>query len=106
MLSCHKLLKKRILNLNRGKILYIELISRFCSKLIFDNSSGVFQSIFEAYIEDEELIAIERSEIFGLTDFAGNCGGLLGLFMGVSVLSIIELLYYFTVKLALRIWKR
>lgn len=28
-----------------------------------------------------------------------NCGGLLGLFMGVSVLSIVEVIYYFTLRL-------
>ena len=41
-----------------------------------------------------------RSELFGLFEFIGNCGGLMGLFMGVSFLSVIELIYYFTLRLA------
>lgn len=42
----------------------------------------------------------ERSELYGLLEFIGNCGGVLGLLMGVSLLSIIELIYYFTLRLA------
>jgi hypothetical protein len=35
-----------------------------------------------------------------------NTGGLLGLFMGFSLLSIIEIFYYFTLRLWWRILKR
>lgn len=34
-----------------------------------------------------------------LTDFVSSCGGLLGLFMGVSILSIVEFVYYFSMRL-------
>jgi amiloride-sensitive sodium channel len=70
---------------------------------IFGENSSVSKNTFHVFIEDEELIALERSEIFGFLDFIGNCGGLLGLFMGVSVLSIIELVYYFTIKLVMKV---
>lgn len=41
----------------------------------------------------------KRSELYGPTDFLANCGGLLGLFMGVSLLSIVEIVYYLTIRL-------
>jgi hypothetical protein len=37
--------------------------------------------------------------MFGNIDFLANCGGLLGLFMGVSFLSILEIFYSCTVRL-------
>jgi Amiloride-sensitive sodium channel len=40
----------------------------------------------------------QRSEIYGDTVFLANCGGLLNLCLGVSVISIFEILYYCTVR--------
>lgn len=34
-----------------------------------------------------------------LLDFIANCGGLLGLFVGFSFLSFVELIYYLIVRL-------
>ncbi|XP_063243266.1 pickpocket protein 28-like [Bacillus rossius redtenbacheri] len=52
------------------------------------------------FFKDSQFITSKRSEIFGTTDFWANCGGLLGLFLGISVLSIVEMGYYLT----LRVW--
>lgn len=54
------------------------------------------------FFRDSEFITSKRSELYGQTDFLANCGGLLGLFMGVSILSLVEVLYFFT----LRVWYR
>ncbi len=37
---------------------------------------------------------MRRSERFGFIDFISNCGGLMGLFMGISVMSFVELIHY------------
>lgn len=60
------------------------------------------------YYKDNKFIGLQRSEFFGPTDFLANCGGLLGLFMGVSILSLFEIFYYFTIRLLcnLRIKKK
>lgn len=34
-----------------------------------------------------------------MSTFISNCGGILGLFMGASLLSIVEIIYYFTLRL-------
>ena len=52
------------------------------------------------FFKEPRLITTERSEIYGWLGFIASCGGLLGLFMGVSLLSVIELIYYFTLRLA------
>lgn len=50
------------------------------------------------YYKESQFITSRRSELYGLTDFLANCGGLLGLCMGVSLLSLVELLYFCLVR--------
>ncbi|KAG4070461.1 hypothetical protein HA402_005693 [Bradysia odoriphaga] len=52
------------------------------------------------------FITSKRSELYGKTDFLANCGGLLGLFMGASFLSIFELLYFFSLRLCCNLRSR
>lgn len=54
---------------------------------------------FSIYFKEAQFITSKRSELYGPTDFLANCGGLLGLFMGVSLLSLVEIVYYLTVRL-------
>lgn len=51
------------------------------------------------FFKENQFITSKRSELYGPTDFLANCGGLLGLFMGVSLLSIVEMIYYCTLRL-------
>nr|XP_029732096.1 pickpocket protein 28-like [Aedes albopictus] len=46
------------------------------------------------YFKDVQFIASKRTELYGMTDFIANCGGILGLCLGVSLFSVVELLYY------------
>lgn len=57
------------------------------------------------FFRDAQFIPIKRNELFGLTDFLANCGGLLGLFMGVSILSLVEIFYYCVIKPVI-IWSK
>jgi acid-sensing ion channel, other len=62
-------------------------------------------------IEDSSLLAVEfyftgtsfvhmkRIEMYGWQDFIANCGGLLGLFLGISLVSIIEIFYYLSLRI-------
>jgi amiloride-sensitive sodium channel len=52
------------------------------------------------FFKENQFITSKRSELYGGTDFMANVGGLLGLFMGVSILSLIEIIYYLTIRLA------
>uniref|UniRef100_A0A182RXW2 Uncharacterized protein n=1 Tax=Anopheles funestus TaxID=62324 RepID=A0A182RXW2_ANOFN len=55
-------------------------------------------SVLQVYFQDTHFIPAQRSELHGLVDFLANCGGLLGLFIGVSLLSIVEAIYYIVVR--------
>ncbi|XP_070509998.1 pickpocket protein 11-like [Chironomus tepperi] len=49
--------------------------------------------------KDAEYYAQIRYQQFKLVDFLSYVGGILGLFAGISVLSIVEFFYYFTLRL-------
>ncbi|XP_067647186.1 pickpocket protein 28 [Eurosta solidaginis] len=51
------------------------------------------------FFKESQFLTSRRSELYGTTDFLANCGGLLGLFMGVSILSIVEIAYFCSVRL-------
>lgn len=51
------------------------------------------------YFKEKQFIASHRSELYGPTEFLANCGGLLGLFMGMSILSIVEIIYFCSLRL-------
>jgi acid-sensing ion channel, other len=48
---------------------------------------------------------LERSTVKGPTEFIAECGGLLGLFMGISLLSFVEIFYYFTIRLLVNLFR-
>ncbi|KAG6446862.1 pickpocket protein 28 [Manduca sexta] len=54
--------------------------------------------VIHFYFEDNTFVRFTKGEIFGLTEFLSNTGGLLGLCMGFSVMSAVELLYYLTLR--------
>ena len=51
------------------------------------------------FFESNHFFALKRSELIGLIDFLSNCGGLLGLFMGFSVMSFVEFTYNIVLNL-------
>ncbi|CAH1099297.1 unnamed protein product [Psylliodes chrysocephalus] len=67
------------------------------------NISGEFPGIqmtrLTFFFKEQQFITSERNELYGQTDFLANCGGILGLFTGFSFLSIVEILYFLTLRL-------
>ncbi|ALC49619.1 rpk [Drosophila busckii] len=59
---------------------------------------GSQMSRLSIYFKQSQFITSKRSEIYGITDFLANCGGIFGLFMGFSILSLVEILYHFTLR--------
>lgn len=58
---------------------------------------------------DQQYYASSRSELYGKMDFinfTAACGGILNLFMGISILSIIEIIYFATFRLTCNLYKR
>lgn len=68
------------------------------------NNSILSYASASIYFDDDEYIAYKRFASFGTVSFLSNIGGLLGLFLGVSVLSIVEFLYFFTLRFIDNLW--
>ncbi|XP_030040427.2 pickpocket protein 28 [Manduca sexta] len=58
------------------------------------------------FFKEAQFITSRRSELYGQTDFLASCGGLLGLFMGFSFISLIELIYFLTLRLCCVFFRR
>ncbi|CAO1413325.1 unnamed protein product [Diamesa tonsa] len=63
------------------------------------NSEYVLSTV-NIYFKETNIISSRRSELYGITEFLANCGGLLGLFMGFSLISLVEVFYFFVFKLS------
>lgn len=53
---------------------------------------------------DDEFLVFKRSESFGAVTLLSNIGGLLGFFLGVSVLSLVEIFYFFVIRFINNLW--
>lgn len=56
-------------------------------------------SLVAIYFDDDQYLAMERKELFGFFDLVSNFGGVLGLFTGFSLMSLVEILYYFSLRI-------
>ncbi|XP_004533537.1 pickpocket protein 28 [Ceratitis capitata] len=63
-------------------------------------------SRLSVYFKEHQFTAIKRTVLFSIATLIANWGGILGLFMGISSLSIIELVYFFSVRLFDNLRKR
>ncbi|XP_030745226.1 pickpocket protein 28-like [Sitophilus oryzae] len=57
------------------------------------------------FFKEQQFITSERNELYGTTDFLANCGGILGLFTGFSFLSIVEIVYFLSLRLICNVKK-
>lgn len=55
-------------------------------------------ALMHIYYEYKFLRSSTKEEFIGFTEFLSNTGGLLGLFLGFSVVSLIEIIYFLTFR--------
>lgn len=55
-------------------------------------------AIVHIFFNDNAYGGYTKSELIGFTEFLSNTGGLLGLFMGFSVISLIEIVYFVSLR--------
>lgn len=53
---------------------------------------------FKIEFQKAQILPYKRIAPYQISDFIANCGGLLGLFMGISLLSFVEILYFCTFR--------
>uniref|UniRef100_A0A1I8NR71 Uncharacterized protein n=1 Tax=Stomoxys calcitrans TaxID=35570 RepID=A0A1I8NR71_STOCA len=66
---------------------------------IREKYSDLSMSAVGIYFKENQFITWRRSQLYGVTDLMANFGGICGLYMGVSLLSLIEVFYHFTLRL-------
>ncbi|XP_068914209.1 pickpocket protein 28-like [Tenebrio molitor] len=57
------------------------------------------RSHFTIYFKHDYFRKLERIEFYGVADLLANIGGLLNFFVGASILTLIEIIYSFTIKI-------
>lgn len=85
---------KSKLEISNALALSLSLYARVCV-LIFSSS---FSRLVVSF-KDEEFSAFIRVERYTWNDILSNVGGLCSLFVGASLLSVMELLYYLTFRI-------
>ncbi|XP_021916874.1 pickpocket protein 28-like isoform X2 [Zootermopsis nevadensis] len=56
-------------------------------------------TVVHLYFTETQFLSYYKTELFGLSEFLSSTGGLLGLFIGFSFLSAVEILYFASVRL-------
>lgn len=79
--------------LGTGGFITAETISSHDVNYIRDNLA-----IIHIFFIENAYGGFTKSELIGFTEFLSNTGGLLGLFMGFSVISLIELIYFLSLR--------
>ncbi|XP_063703633.1 pickpocket protein 28-like [Culicoides brevitarsis] len=69
------------------------------SAFVDENFMNVYNTSFKIQFEESQFLSYKRIVPYEVPDFIANCGGLLGLFMGISILSLVEIIYFCTFRL-------
>nr|XP_023021680.1 uncharacterized protein LOC111510056 [Leptinotarsa decemlineata] len=64
-----------------------------------DKDERLASSQLVIYFKSNRFIPYMRNELYGHLDFLANIGGLLGLFVGFSIVSLIEIIYFLSVRI-------
>ncbi|KAB0792959.1 hypothetical protein PPYR_12579 [Photinus pyralis] len=64
----------------------------------FEENQTVHLSRLRVFFKDMQFMTSERNELYGQTEFWANCGGLVGLFTGFSLISFIEIVYFCSLR--------
>ena len=86
--------------LNSGKMLHIDedIVE---ARPHYKNETYVKRNLalVHVYFDKLHFISKERGIFFGFVDFFSNVGGLIGLCTGLSAISVLEIGYFFTMRL-------
>lgn len=55
-------------------------------------------SLLHVFFKSEFIVQYKRDQLYGIEDLVSNIGGLMGLCLGFSLLSVVELIYFFTLR--------
>lgn len=69
------------------------------AKLVGTESSDYRRVVISIVFNDQQYYASIRSELYGTMDFIAAWGGILSIFMGISILNLVEVIYFATLRI-------
>jgi acid-sensing ion channel, other len=69
-----------------------------------ENESVQEKASMTIYFDNDEFIVLRRYASYEFVNFISHIGGILGLFLGVSVLTAVEVFYFFVIRLINSLW--
>uniref|UniRef100_A0A336LL33 CSON007051 protein n=1 Tax=Culicoides sonorensis TaxID=179676 RepID=A0A336LL33_CULSO len=96
-----KILEKYYIGTNKSynfEIPVKEVLKKSNLTIDFDIWDWKFTEI-EVHYEDSEFLAMKRHLAYTFADFISQIGGILGCFLGISIFSIIEIVYFITIRI-------
>ncbi|CAG9803406.1 unnamed protein product [Chironomus riparius] len=63
------------------------------------------EAIINVRMNMDDIVLYRRYQQFTFSDVVSYVGGLFGLFAGISMLSIVEFIYFFTIRLGVNLWR-
>lgn len=88
--------------------IYDSLLANISDEIFDDplpETRGMQYNRISIYFKDAKFVPMKRTVLYGWSDFIANVGGLLGLFMGISILSLVEIFYFCCSGMMATIWK-
>lgn len=59
----------------------------------------VHLTLLRVYFKSGHFITSQRNELYGPIEFLANFGGIIALFTGASIVSVVEIIYFLTWRL-------
>lgn len=93
---------------NSIEFTYVRVVSRLATENAEDyvevNGTIPLEASAAIYFGSEEYSGFKRYASYSTVSLLSNIGGFLGLFLGVSLLSVIETIYFFTLRFFNDLW--
>jgi hypothetical protein len=64
----------------------------------YEAGTRTWHGFMRFYFGSDEYTAVKLYKTYDTVSFLSNCGGILGLFLGISALSVVEVFYFFVIR--------
>jgi acid-sensing ion channel, other len=92
---------------NKGKCNCLDACNSIKYKVeILSNYLVDKEASIEVRFKDVDVFPLRRYQPFTFSDFLAQSGGLMGLFAAISVLSVIEVVYFLSLRLMVNLWRK
>jgi acid-sensing ion channel, other len=71
---------------------------KYTTEVIAHKIENKHEASFEFKFKDVDIVPLKRYQLFTFSEFLAQAGGMMGLFAGISVLSIVEIFYFLSLR--------